>query len=179
MDAFSEVGPSLTDTPVTALTKLSTSQEAIENRLNEMSKTFEERNTTFTNHLNDFQKNQTQQSQRGSFWQNRGQNSNSRGKNRGNFCGRYRGNDPRFRGNRGNSQRPQWQNQNQISFVPRNQSYPNFPQNKNSFANRNSPFFKIRIHNLRSQILSHNLPLKFLLLTSLYALYAANANNLS
>ena len=74
MDAFSEMGPSVTDTLVTALTKLSTSQEAMDNRLNEMSKRFE-RNTTLTNQFNDFQKNQTQQPQRGSFSQNRGQNS--------------------------------------------------------------------------------------------------------
>ena len=46
MDAFSEMGPSVTDTLVTALTKLSRSQEAMDNRLNEMSKKFEERNTT-------------------------------------------------------------------------------------------------------------------------------------
>ena len=39
-DAFSEMGPSVTDTLVTALTKLSTSQEAMDNRLNEMSKKF-------------------------------------------------------------------------------------------------------------------------------------------
>ena len=45
MDAFSEMGPSVTDTLVTALTKLSTSQEAMDNRSNEMSKKFEERNT--------------------------------------------------------------------------------------------------------------------------------------
>ena len=51
MDAFSEMGPSVTDTLVTALTKLSTSQEAMENRLNEMSKKFEGRNTTLTNHF--------------------------------------------------------------------------------------------------------------------------------
>ena len=37
-DAFIEMGPSVTDTFVTALTKLSTSQEAMDNRLNEMSK---------------------------------------------------------------------------------------------------------------------------------------------
>ena len=93
MDAFSEMGPSVTDTLVTALTKLSTSQEAMDNRLNEMSKKFGERNTTLTNQFNDFQKNQTQQPQRGSFSQNRGQNSNpSRGNNRGNFRGRFRGN---------------------------------------------------------------------------------------
>ena len=36
MDAFSEMGPSVTDTLVIALTKLSTSQEAVDNRLNEM-----------------------------------------------------------------------------------------------------------------------------------------------
>ena len=59
MDAFSEMGPSVTDTLVTALTKLSTSRETMDNRLNEMSKKSEERNTTSTNQFNDFQKNQT------------------------------------------------------------------------------------------------------------------------
>ena len=77
MDAFSEMGPSVTDTLVTALTKLSTSQGAMDNRLTEMSTRFEERNTTLTNQFNNFQKNQTQQPQRGSFSQNRGQTSNS------------------------------------------------------------------------------------------------------
>ena len=38
MGAFNEMGPSVTDTLVTALTKLSTSQEALDNSLNEMSK---------------------------------------------------------------------------------------------------------------------------------------------
>ena len=75
MDAFSEMGPSVTDTLVTALTNVSASQEAMDNRLNEMSKKFEERNTTLTNQFNNFQKNQTQQPQRGSSSQNRGQNS--------------------------------------------------------------------------------------------------------
>ena len=60
MDALREMGPSVTDKLVTALTKLSTSQEALDNRLNEMSKKFDERNTTLTNQFNDFQKNQTQ-----------------------------------------------------------------------------------------------------------------------
>ena len=93
MDAFSEMGPSVTDTLVTALTKLSTSQEAMDNRLNEISiKKREKRNTTLMNQYNDFQKNQTQQPQKGSFSQNRDQNSNSsRGNNRGNFGGRFRG----------------------------------------------------------------------------------------
>ena len=36
MDAFSEVGPSVTDILVTASTKLSSSQETMDNRLNEM-----------------------------------------------------------------------------------------------------------------------------------------------
>ena len=122
MHAFSEMGPSVTDTLVTALTKLSTSQEAMDNRLNEMSKKFEERNTTLTNQFNYFQKNQTQQPQ------NRGQNSNSfRGNNRGNFRGRFRGNIRGFRGPRPNYQRPQWQNQNQNSYTPRQQSYQTFP----------------------------------------------------
>ena len=128
MDAFSEMGPSVTDTLVTALTKLSTSQEAMDNRLNEMSKNFEERNTTLTDQINDFQKNQTQQHQRGSFSQTRGHNSNSpRGNNRGNFRGRFRGNNRGFRAPRPNYQRPQWQNQNQNSYTPRPQSYQNFP----------------------------------------------------
>ena len=129
MDAFSEMGHSVTDTLVTALTKLSTSQEAMDNRSNEMSKKFEERNTTLTNQFNSFQKNQTQQPQRGSFSQNRGQNSNSsRGNNRGKFRGGFRGNARGFRGPRLNYQRPQWQNQNQNSYTPRQQSYQNFSQ---------------------------------------------------
>ena len=71
MDAFTEMGHSVTDTFVTALTKMSTSREAMDNRLSETSKKFEERNTILTNQLNDFQKrkNQTQQPQRGSFSQ--------------------------------------------------------------------------------------------------------------
>ena len=93
MLAFSEMRPSLTDTLVTALTELSTRQEAMDTKLNGMSKNFEERNTTLTNQYNDFQKNQTQEPQMGSFSQNRGQNSNSsRGNNHGNFRRRFRGN---------------------------------------------------------------------------------------
>ena len=61
-DVFSKMGPSVTDTLVTALTKLSTIQETIDNQFNEMSKNLEECNTTLINQLNDFQKNQTQQS---------------------------------------------------------------------------------------------------------------------
>ena len=88
-----------------------------------MSKKFDERNTNLTDQFNDFQKNQTQQPQRGSFLQNRGQNSNSfKGKNRGNFRGRFRGNNRGFRGPRPIYQRPQWQNQNQSSYTPRQQS---------------------------------------------------------
>ena len=93
MDAFSEMRPSLTDTLVTALTELSTRQEAMDTKLNEMSKKFGDRNTTLTNQYNVFQKNQTQEPQRGSFSQNRGQNSNSsRGYNHGNFRRNFRGN---------------------------------------------------------------------------------------
>ena len=93
------MGPSVTDKIVTALTKLSTSQEAMDNRLNEMSKKFQERNSTLTNQFNDFQKNPTQQPQRGSFSQSRGQKSNSsRGNNRGTFKGRFGGNTRGFRG---------------------------------------------------------------------------------
>ena len=90
----------------------------MDNRLNEMSKKVEERNTTLTNQINDFQKNQTQQSQRGSCSQNRGQNSNSfRGNNRGNFKGRFRGNNRGFSGRRPIYQRPQWQNQSKFIYA--------------------------------------------------------------
>ena len=92
-DTFNEKGPSVTDTLVTALTNFTTSQEAMDNRLNVKSKKFAERNTILRNQFNDFHKNQTQQPQRGSFSQNRGQNSiSSRGKNHANFRGRFRGN---------------------------------------------------------------------------------------
>ena len=94
MDAFSEMGPSVTDTVFIAPTKMSTSQEAMDNRLNEMPKNFDERNATLTDQSNDFKKNQTQQPQMGSFSQNRGQNSNSsRSDNRGNFRDRFCGNN--------------------------------------------------------------------------------------
>ena len=63
MDTFSEMGPSVTDTLVTAVTKLCTSQVAMDSRLNEMSKQFEERNLNLTNQLEIFQKNHTQQFQ--------------------------------------------------------------------------------------------------------------------
>ena len=153
MDAFSEIGPSVTDTLVTAVTKLSTSQEAMDNRLNEMSKKFEERNTFLTNQINDFQKNQTQQPERGSFSQNRGQNSNFfRGNNRRDFRGRFRGNNRGFRGPRPNYQRPQWQNQNQISYTPRQQSYQNFPQqNSNSFFQSQSSTSQLQNQNFQNQ----------------------------
>ena len=119
MDAFSGMGPSVTDALVTALSTLSTSQKEMDNRLTEMSERFEERNTTLANQFNNFQKNQTQQPQRGSFSQNRGQNSNSvKSTNRGNFRGRFRGNTRGFRGPRPNYQRPQWLNQNQSSCMP-------------------------------------------------------------
>ena len=178
MVEFNEMVPSFTDTLVTSLKKLSTSQEAMDNRLNEISKNIEERNTTLTNQLNDFQKNQTQQPQRGSFSQSRGRNSiSSRGNNRGNFRGCLRGNDRGFRGPRPNYQRPKWQNQNQSSYTPRQQSYQNFPQqNSNSFffsrdlpvSNLKVKSFKIKIlkiktHSLRIHIFNRNYRLKYLL----------------
>ena len=58
MEVFGEMGPSVTSTLVTAPTKLTTSQESMDNRLNEMSKKLEDRNTTLTNQINDFRKNQ-------------------------------------------------------------------------------------------------------------------------
>ena len=56
MDAFNGMGPSVTDTLVRALTKLSTSQEAMNKSSNEKSKNVEERNTTLNNQNTDFQK---------------------------------------------------------------------------------------------------------------------------
>ena len=153
MDAFNEMGTSVTDTLVTALIKLSRSQEAMENRFNEMSKKFEERNTILTDQFNDFQKNQTQQPQRGSFLQSRGQNSiSSRGDNRGTFRGPFRGNKRGYRGPRPNYQRLQWQNQNQRSYTPRQQSYQNFPQQKlNDFFQPQSSSFQPQNQNFQNQ----------------------------
>ena len=48
MDEFSEMGLSVTDTLVTDLKKMSTSQEAMDKRWNGISKKFEERKTTLT-----------------------------------------------------------------------------------------------------------------------------------
>ena len=45
------MGPSVSETLVTALMKSSKSQEAMDNRINEILKTFEERNTTLTTQL--------------------------------------------------------------------------------------------------------------------------------
>ena len=61
MDAFNEMGPMVTDTLVTALTKLSTSQEAMHNRLSENSKKIEGPDATFTNQLNNFRKTTNEQ----------------------------------------------------------------------------------------------------------------------
>ena len=47
-------GVSLTDLLVTALTKLGSSHEAIDSRLNETSKKFKELNTALRNQLNNF-----------------------------------------------------------------------------------------------------------------------------
>ena len=49
MSVFSEIGPSVADTLVTGLTKLSTSQEAMDSGVNELFKRFEERNTNSAN----------------------------------------------------------------------------------------------------------------------------------
>ena len=108
MDAFSGTGPSVTDTLVTALTKLSTSQEAMDSRLNEFSRKFKQRHTILTNQFNDFEKNPTQQTLRESFSQNSSQNANpSRGNNRRNLRGQFRGNNRECRGTRPFNQRSQ------------------------------------------------------------------------
>ena len=127
MDAFNEIRPNVTDNLVTALTKLSTSQEALENRLSEMSKKFEERNTALSNQLDNVQKfqtenasqNQNSQSQRGSFGNSRGQNSNNRGY-RGGYRGRNRGRG--YRGNRSNYRQPWGQ---QPRYEAQNQNFQN------------------------------------------------------
>ena len=166
MDAFSEMGPSVIDTLFTALTRLSTSEEAIDNRLNEMSISFEERNTTLTNQINELQKNQTQQRQRGSFSRNCGQQSNSSWGHRGNFTGCLRCNNRWFRGPRLNFQRPQWQNQNKNSYTPRQQSQQIYFrwQISNFFSSRKTWTFhrKIKIFNLRALTINRDLCLKFL-----------------
>ena len=149
MDAFSEIGPTVTDTLVTALTKLSTSQEALDNRLNEMSKKFEERNNALSNQLENVQKlqtenvyqNQNSQSQRGSFGNSRGQNSQNRGC-RGGYRGRYRGNNGRgYRGNRSNFQRQPWSQRPRYQSY--NQNYQNFNNQgwQNTVANQGQPSF--------------------------------------
>ena len=51
MDAFSEMRPSASDTLVTALTKLSHSQETMDNSLNKMSKKLEDPATNFNTQL--------------------------------------------------------------------------------------------------------------------------------
>ena len=117
----------MSDNLVTALTKLSTSQEALENRLSEMSKKFEERNTALSNQLDNVQKfqtenasqNQNSQSQRGSFGNSRGQNSNNRGY-RGGYRGRNRGRG--YRGNRSNYRQPWGQ---QPRYEAQNQNFQN------------------------------------------------------
>ena len=54
MDAFSEVGPTVTDNFITALTKRSSTQKALDIRLNEMSKKVEECYTALTNQVENF-----------------------------------------------------------------------------------------------------------------------------
>ena len=73
MDAFIEMGHSVTDTLNTALTNLTTSQETIENRLNEMPKKFEERKTFQRINLTSSRRIK-HNSPRGFFSQNRGPN---------------------------------------------------------------------------------------------------------
>ena len=147
MDAFSEMRPSVTDNLVTALTKLSTSQEALDNRLNEISKKFEERNTALSNQLDNVQKlqtesaaqNQNSQSQRGSFGNQRGQNPNYHGYRGGNR-GRYRGNNGRgYRGNRSNYRQPWGQ---RPRYQAQNQNFQNYnPGWQNNATNQGQPSF--------------------------------------
>ena len=137
MDAFSEMGPTVTDTLVTALTKLSSTQEAMDNRLDEMSRKFEERNTALTNQVENVQRihtqnsseNQISRNQRGHSGYNRGQNSNQRGY-RGGYRGRYQGNN---RGYRGLSNYQRYRRN--FNYSPRYSQ----PQNFNTDMNFNPP----------------------------------------
>ena len=56
MDEFNELRSSVTDTFVTVLTKKSKSQEAMDNRLNQMSNSFQEGNNALLNHSKSFRK---------------------------------------------------------------------------------------------------------------------------
>ena len=127
MDAFSEMGPSVTDSLVNALTKLSHSQQAMDNRLNEMSKKFEEQTSSINTKLQENQKNQNQ-SQRG-FQNYRGQNNRG---GRGNFRGRFRGNNRGYGPSIGQP-RQSWQNNYGRNFNPQNQQFQNQNFNQNSF----------------------------------------------
>ena len=55
MDAFSEMGPLLTETSVTAVTKLFTIKRAVDKHLNETSKACEEQKAPLTNQIKDLQ----------------------------------------------------------------------------------------------------------------------------
>ena len=135
-------------------------------------KKIEERNTTLTNLFNDFPKNQTQQPQRGSLSQNRGQNSSSsRGNNPGTFRGCFRGNTRGFRGPRPNYPRPQWQNQNirhDISnFFSSKIQIPFFslclPVSNLRIKTFKIKILRIKIHSLRIQFFNRNHRLNSLL----------------
>lgn len=104
----------------------------MDNRLNEMSKKFEEQTTSINTQLQQNQRNQNQ-SQRGS--QNyRGQNYRG---NRGNYRGRSRGNNRGFQGPRHNQPRQPWQNNYGRNYNPQNQNNQN--QNwQNQTANQNN-----------------------------------------
>ena len=138
MDAFREIGPTVTDTLVRALTKLSSTQEAMDNRLNEMSKKLEGRITALINkvenvrklHTQNVSENQSSQNQRGPSGYNRGQNSNQRGYH-GGYRDRYQGSNNR--GYRGCSNYQRYRGN--FNYLPR---YPQ-PQNFITDMNFNPP----------------------------------------
>ena len=121
-------------------------------------KKFDKRNATLTDQYNDFRKFKNK-SPRGAFfrkpWSKLKISNFSRGKNQGTFRGRFGGNTRGFRGPRLNYPQPHWQNQNQSSYTPRQQSYQNFPQqNLNSFFfSRNLPVSNLTIRTLRNKTL--------------------------
>ena len=146
------MGPLITATLATALTKLSTSPEAMDNRMNEMSKTSTSETLPLMNNLTIF-RNIKQSSRRGALFCKMVVKTQMLPKLlTGIFTGRFRGDIRGFRGPRPNYPRPQQQNQNQSSYTPRQQPYQDFPQQKsNSFFQPQSSSFQPQNQNFQKQ----------------------------
>ena len=173
MDVFSAKGPSVRDTPLTDLKKLSANQENMHIRLKEMPKKSQRTQHFFNKPVEGFsKKNQTQQPQKGSFSKNRGQNPNFTRAKRVTFRRRLHSNNRRFGEPRLTIQQPQWQHQNQKSFTPRQQSQKycllslklvSFHQQTKIFLPQNLSFQQqIRTFSLRALTVNCDLRLMFL-----------------